>query len=105
MRRAAALIPVLLRFPPQTARQDSWGRLLTLTAGGAELSTEVRLVHGEGVLLSFELAGESFSDVRAWVSRAEDDADGHRLADLRFTDQVQRRRLAKALVDVLARSS
>ncbi len=103
MRRAASPIPVLLRFEPDAARLDGWGRLVSLTSGGAELSTATRLVSGEGVLLSFELGGEHFEGVRARVSHAEDDADGRRLAELRFFDEVQRRRLAKALTDVLSR--
>lgn len=103
MRRAAAFLPVLLRFAPAAARQDGWGRLERLTSGGADLSTATRLVAGEGVLLSFELAGERFESLRARVSHAEDDADGHRLAELRFLDELQRRRLAKALTDVLSR--
>jgi len=103
LRRAAALLPVLLRFGPAAARQDGWGRLVELTSGGAELSTATRLVAGEVVLLSFELAGDRFEGVHARVAHAEDDADGHRLAELRFTDEVERRRLAKALTDVLSR--
>jgi hypothetical protein len=103
MRRAAAFLPVLLRFEPAAARQDGWGRLVRLTSGGAELSTATRLVVGEGVLLSFELAGDRFEGVRARVAHAEDDDDGHRLAELLFTDEVERRRLAKALTDVLSR--
>ena len=103
MRRTAAFLPVLLRFAPSAARTDGWGRLAALTSGGAELSTATRLVAGEAVLLSFELAGDRFEDVRARVAHAEDDADGHRLAELRFTDEVERRRLAKALTDVLSR--
>ena len=103
MRRAATFLPVLLRFAPAAARQDGWGRLVTLTSGGAELSTATRLVVGEVVLLSFELAGDRFDGVRARVVHAEDDSEGHRLAELLFTDEVERRRLAKALTDVLAR--
>jgi hypothetical protein len=103
MRTAATLVPVLLRFAPSAARLDGWGRLVRLTSGGAELATSTRLVIGEVVLLSFELAGDRFEEVRARVVHAEDDADGHRLAELTFTDEVQRRKLAKALTDVLAR--
>ena len=103
MRRAAAFLPVLLRFEPAAARQDGWGRLVRLTSGGAELSTSTRLVVGEGVLLSFELGSDRFDEVRARVAHAEDDADGHRLAELRFLDEVQRRLLAKALTDALSR--
>lgn len=103
MRRAASRLPVLLRFAPAAARQDGWGRLVSLTSGGAELSTATRLVVGEDVFLSFELAGDRFEGVRARVAHAEDDADGHRLAELRFTDDLERRRLARALTDILAR--
>jgi hypothetical protein len=103
MRRSAAMLPVLLRFAPAAARLDGWGRLVRLTSGGAELSTATRLVVGEDLLLSFELAGDRFEEIRARVAHAEDDADGHRLAELRFTDEVQRRRLARALTDLLAR--
>ncbi len=103
MRRAGIFLPVLLRFAPAAARQESWGRLVSLTSGGAELSTATRVVVGEVVLLSFELGGDRFEGVRARVAHAEDDADGHRLAELLFTDEVERRRLAKALTDVLSR--
>lgn len=103
MRRTAAFLPVLLRFAPAAARQEGWGRLVRLTSGGAELSTATRLVAGEGVFLSFELAGERFEGIRARVAHAEDDSDGHRLAELAFTDPVERRRLARALTDALAR--
>ncbi|MFI5344831.1 MAG: hypothetical protein ACHQ51_00505 [Elusimicrobiota bacterium] len=104
MKRAAVFVPVLLRFAPASARQDSWGRLTRLTSGGAELSTATRLVRDEGVLLSFELGGVRFDEIRARVAHAEDDVDGHRLAELVFLDEVQRRMVAKALVEVLARS-
>jgi hypothetical protein len=103
MRRASTFLPVLLTFEPASARLDGWGRLVRLNSGGAELSTATRLVAGEGLRLSFELAGERFEDVRARVMHVDDDTDGHRLAELAFPDQVQRRRLAKALTDVLAR--
>lgn len=104
MTRTPSLIPATLVFPAESARQDSWGRLLTLTSGGAELSTSVRLLKGERLLLSFELAGERFESVGARVEHAEDDADGHRLAELKFLDEVQRRALAKALTGILSRS-
>ena len=103
MRTAAALLPVLLTFDAASARQDGWGRLVKLTSGGAELSTAARLVVGEDVLLAFELGAERFEKIRARVAHAEDDSDGHRLAELRFIDEVQRRKLAVALTDVLSR--
>jgi hypothetical protein len=103
VRRSAAMLPVLLRFAPAAARLDGWGRLVTLTSGGAELSTATRLVVGEELLLTFELGMDRFQEIRARVAHAEDDSEGHRLAELRFTDEVQRRRLAQALTDVLSR--
>lgn len=103
MTRAAGYVPALLTFPPESARQDAWGRFTRLTAGGAELSTGVRLVRGEGVFLAFELGGRSFDGIRARVDHAEDDADGRRLVELVFLDQLQSRELAKVLIDVLSR--
>jgi hypothetical protein len=103
VRTAATFLPVLLRFAPEAARLEGWGRLVRLTSGGAELSTSTRLVVGESVFLSFELGSERFDAARARVAHAEDDADGRRLAELVFVDEVQRRRLARALTDVLAR--
>lgn len=40
----------------------------------------------------------------ARVYFAYDDADGRRVAAVRWNDMVERRRLARALVDVLARA-
>ncbi len=104
MTRTASPVPVLLAFPPASARQDAWGRLSRLTSGGAELSTAVRLLKDEGVLLSFDLGVERFEGLRARVSHAEDDDDGLRVVELRFVDEVQRRRLAKALIELLTRA-
>lgn len=104
MTRTAKPVPVLLSFPQASARSDAWGRLTRLTSGGAELSTAARLVKDEGVILAFELGGEEFSRVRARVSYAVDDDDGFRTVELCFVDEVQRRRLAKALTDLLTRS-
>jgi len=103
VRKAATHLPVLLTFEPAAARQDGWGRLVTLTSGGAELSTATRLVVGESVFLSFEFGGVRVEELLARVVHAEDDADGHRLAELRFLDEVDRRQLAQALTDVLSR--
>lgn len=102
--RAPSLIPVLVRFPGGAARQDAWGRLLSLTAGGANLSTAADLRKGEDMTLSFELGGEQFRAVPARVSFVEPDVDGQSLAELRFTDELERRRLSKVLLDVLSRS-
>lgn len=103
--RAPSLLPVLVRFPGGAARQDAWGRLLTLTAGGASLSTAAPLTKGEDVLLAFEFGGEDFRAIPARVSFVEPDADGQTLAELRFTDELERRRLSKVLLEVLSKGT
>lgn len=104
MKQAPFFVPALLRFPGSSARQDSWGRLLKITSGGAELSTSARLAKGEIVLVQFELGGERLL-IRARVHHAYDDDDGQRLAELSWSDMVERRRLARVLLDVLSRAS
>lgn len=103
MTRAPRLIPALLRFSGAAARQDAWGRLLALTAGGAELSAPAALRPGEALVVRFELGGEEHS-LAARVTRAERDDDGYSLAELRWTDMVERRKFAKVLTDVLSRA-
>ena len=102
MTRASFLIPALLRFPGGSARQDAWGRLLKITAGGAELSTGSRLARGEIVHLRFELGGERLT-IPARVHYSRPDDDGQCLAELRWNDLVERRRLARVLLDVLSK--
>jgi hypothetical protein len=101
--RASFLVPALLRFPGSAARQDSWGRLLKITAGGAELSTAAALTKGEMVLVAFELGGEKLL-ILARVHHAGKDDDGRPLAELAWSDMVERRRLARVLLEVLAKS-
>lgn len=101
--RSATRLPVLIRFAPEAGRQDAWGRLEELTASSARLSTASALTRGERVLLSFQLASESFKNLPGEVLHEEGDADGYRIAELRFTDEVVKRRLARALLDVLSR--
>ena len=103
MKQAPFLVPALLRFPGSAARQDAWGRLIKITAGGAELSTAARFAKGESVLVQFELGGERLK-IAARVHHSYDDADGSRVAELRWNDMVERRRLARVLVDVLSRA-
>lgn len=103
MKRAPFLVPVLLRFPGASARQDGWGRLLKITAGGAELSTATVLTRGELLSAQFELDGERLR-VAARVESVERDDDGQLLAELRWADLVERRRLARVLVEMLARA-
>ena len=101
--RAPFLVPALLRFSGASARQDGWGRLLELTAGGARLSTSSTLAKGESVHVVFELGGDKLS-ILARVHHAGQDDDGQCLADLSWSDMVERRRLARALLQVLAKS-
>ena len=101
--QAPFLVPALLRFPGSSARQDSWGRLLKVTAGGAVLSTPSPLAKGEGIQVGFELGGEKLL-IPARVHHAGKDDDGQCLAELAWSDMVLRRRLARALLDVLSKS-
>jgi len=101
--QASFLVPALLRFPGSAARQDSWGRLLKITAGGCELSTAAALASGETVLVHFELGGEKLL-MSGRATYARDDDDGHRLVELRWNDMTARRRLARVLLDVLSRA-
>lgn len=101
--QAPFLVPALLRFPGSSARQDGWGRLLKITAGGGELATAAKLAKGETVLVQFDLGGER-QLMPARVHHAYDDRDGHRVAELRWNDMTARRRLARVLLDVLSRA-
>ena len=101
--RAPFLVPALLSFPGSAARQDAWGRLLKITAGGCELSTPALLAKGDLLHIEFELCGEQLR-IAARVHHVRDDDDGQRAAELRWNDMVERRRLARVLLDVLARA-
>ncbi len=104
MKRAAAQdAPVALRFAPELARADGWGRLTELTATSAGVSTMTKISRREKIFLSFELAGERFRDLPAEVLWVETDADGYNAAELRFLDQVESRRLSTVLLDALSR--
>jgi hypothetical protein len=102
-RSSAATVPALLRFPPELARQDGWGRLQELSSSFAVVSTLTSLERRERVLLSFEVAGEKYRELPAEVVCAERDVDGYVVAELRFLDEVERRRLARTLLEVLSR--
>jgi hypothetical protein len=98
--RSAVALPVALALADGS---DAWGRLNALTAHGADLSTLNPLARHQALALSFELAGERFKELTAVVEDARTDADGYCDAKLRFTDEVERRRLARVLLDVLSR--
>ncbi len=103
MIRAPFLVPALLRFPGGAARQDAWGRLVKITAGGAELSTGASLARGESVIVRFHLGGERL-EIAARVHHSGRDDDGQCLAELSWSDMVERRRLARVLLEVLSKS-
>lgn len=102
--RSATSLPVVISFPAEAARQDAWGRISELRASGALLSTQAVLEAGKSLRLSFEIAGEDFAGLEAQAAWVEKDADGYSQAQVRFGDQVEKRRLAKALLEWLASS-
>ncbi|MFA6003342.1 MAG: hypothetical protein WC881_04670 [Elusimicrobiota bacterium] len=101
--RSANFVPALLRFPGEAAREDSWGRFVELAASTAILATQTPLQALDKVLLSFEVYGEKFKDLPAMVENSITDDDGFCRADLRFQDEVEKRRLARCLADLLSR--
>ena len=103
MRSSPKLIPVLIGFPEEAARQDGWGRLLELSGSGARLDARVELRRDETLSLSFEVGGEVFKGTPARVAYVETDAYGCALAELRFTDEVVKRRLARTILETLSR--
>ena len=103
MARSSLYTPVLFRFPGEVAREDGWGRFLELAASAAKLCTQTPLKEGEKLRLGFEVNGERFPVLRAMVEYVDRDEDGFCRADLRFEDEVDKRRLARVLADLLAR--
>ena len=94
--RTAIPIPVLIKFPPSAARQDAWGRLTRLTAGGAELSTVARLLKDEWASLTFEIGQEAFDGVQ----------DGYSKGRFGYLDLIEaRRNLIEARVQLLTASA
>jgi hypothetical protein len=87
----------------RTDEGEAWGRLVELYGSGALLSTQARLFAGDRLAVSFEAAGEAFEEFSCRVLRCEKDEDGFHLAELLWTDEVHRKRLARALADLLSR--
>jgi hypothetical protein len=100
---APRLIPARLDFGAEDGRAESWGKLMSLTPAGAQLTTLARLTRGQTVILAFEVNGEPFSELHARVMAADEDADGFCAAELDFTDILARRRLSTILLDALSR--
>ncbi|MBI4678379.1 MAG: hypothetical protein HY748_12435 [Elusimicrobia bacterium] len=101
-RRSSASVPVVVSFAETSAKKDCWGRLLALAPSGARLSTRFRVERGERVFLSLRIADEEFQGIAALATRVDKDREGYALAELKFTDELQKRRLAKVLLDILS---
>lgn len=95
-------IPVLVSFTGSSAKGETWGHLERLSATAASLSLMTPVTKKEELFLSFELHGESFSSFSARAAWSEVDADGYTLVDVRLTDKIAQRRLAKVLLELLA---
>lgn len=102
MRRSPKPVPAMLSFPEEEARHDCWGKLTELAPSGAKLSTRFVVERGARLFVSLRLGHEDFERIAASVAKVAVDREGYRVADLSFTDAIQKRRLAKALLDILA---
>lgn len=101
-RRSRSPVPVVVSFAESASRQDCWGRLSELTPATAVLSTRFSVARGERLFLTMKVAGSEFRQVPALAARVATDRDGYTLAELKITDEVQKRRLARVLLDLLA---
>jgi hypothetical protein len=99
----SASVPALIRFPEESGRQESWGRLLELSPSSATIETRAALAPAERFTLGFEIAQGPF-DADARVLHCWRDQDGYWVAHVRFSDERQRRALAVHLADVLSRA-
>lgn len=101
--KSASLVPVVIGFAEADGRESGWGRFLELAAADAKVTTISELKRHDRLFLTFEVAGEKFKSLPAVVTHAETDGDGSLSAEIRFTDEVEKRRLSRTLLDVLAR--
>ncbi len=104
MKRTVRRIPARIGFAESAGRWEAWGWLEELTASAARLSAQAELRRDETLSLTFELPGEPFAGLAARVAWSQRDADGYWEAELRFTSELDRRRLAAALLDLLSRA-
>lgn len=102
--RVPSAVPAAIAFGEGSGRAPAWGRFTELAATGAWLATRAPLSRGESLALDFELAGEPYAGVLARVAWTESDADGWTVAALDFTDHALRRRLGRALVELMSRA-
>lgn len=104
MTESSLRVPVRFSFDDESARAEAWGRFTELSATEAEISARCELRDLDRLVLSFEVAGREFSEFSCQVTHAELDKDGYTVAALRFTDEVEKRRLAVSLLDILSRA-
>ena len=104
MTESSRRVPVMFSFDDESARADSWGRFTELSATMATLSARCELRLKDRLVLSFEVGGRTFSELACVATWVETDKDGYTSAELRFTDEVVKRRLAAALLDILSRA-
>lgn len=97
-------IPARYAFEAAEGREEGWGRIERLTPLGARLVTRFRLEEADRVTVAFEAAGEAFERLPARVERAAVDEDGYTVAELRFGDEVESRRLGSALRGFVVRA-
>ncbi len=100
MRRAPRDVPVLIAFA-ESSLEITWGRFDALSAVGARVLTRAEVRRKDELFLSFEVGGDAYQEVPAEAVYVETDCDGYRLLDLRFKDEVAKRRLAKTLLTLL----
>ncbi|MFA6318537.1 MAG: hypothetical protein WC943_14100 [Elusimicrobiota bacterium] len=102
LRKSPRFVPAVISFTESAGRQDCWGRLDALAPSGALLSTRFRVEEGERLFLTLSLGSAEFRQVAAVAGRVRTDPDGYRTAELVFTDEAQKRLLAKSLLDLLS---
>lgn len=100
---SARLVAVVIGFSEADARESGWGRFGELSAADARLTTTSELKRHDRLFLTFEAAGEKFKSLPALVTHAEIDGEGSVSAEIRFTDEVEKRRLSRTLLDILSR--
>lgn len=101
--RAAASLPARLDFAPEEGRAEGWGRLVELSPAGAVLLTQTLLARRDRVRLTFAVGEEKFRELRAEVEFCSADAEGYSEAELRFLDPLERKRLARSLLEAMTR--
>lgn len=96
---ADSFIPAEIKSSPDLP--PLWGRLTSLSPGGAELLSHFEFPAGKALALTFVLGGTAFAEVRARIAAAARDADGYYNYSLSFTDRAQAEGLRAAIAGAL----